>query len=456
MVSSHRVAWSEGLFLQQQHFQQFERHLDDRFMLRSRESTEWFWGVSDLVIDVSAGKLGKVGLVSARGRMPDGMNFSFPDVHRVPRPVDVPDDVRNELVYLVLPMALAGRASFSYEGDVGGGSRARFLISDLSVEDVFNPQLTADVAVAEENYLLVMGRDLQDGVIALPIARVFQLDGDGAVEFDQAFIPPLLTCFFPAVREAQRDLLGLFRQRGASLARQLGGDGQRGALSGGAMGGDVVEFLMLQTINRYLPYLEQQLERPNLRFAEFYFSCQQMAGDLQVFVPGKRLLESTILYDHASPELCLPQIVERLRGLLSLVVDQPALRIELQERQLGVRVAIVNDLDLFRTAQFVLAVKADMPSETVRTRLPTQVKIGPVERIREFVNLHLPGVSVSSLPVAPQQIPFHAGFCYFELDQGSEFWRPLPRSGGLALHIAGEFPGMQIELWAIRDVKAIQ
>ena len=455
-VSSHRVAWSEGLFLQQQHFQQFERHLDDRFMLRSRESTEWFWGFSDLVLDVSAGKIGKVGLLSGKGRMPDGMNFSFPDIHRVPLPVNVPVDSRNELVYLVLPQAIAGRPSFSYAGEGGSAGRARFLIADVSVEDVFNSQLTADLAIAEENYRIVMARDLEEGLVSLPIARVFQLNGDGVAEFDRSFIPPLLTCFFSTVRQAQRDLLGLFRQRGACIARQIGGDGQRGALSGGALGGDVIDFLMLQTINRYLPYLEQQLERPNLRFPDFYFSCQQMEGDLQVFFPGRRLFESTVLYDHASPELCLPQLVERLRELLSLVVDQPALRIELQERQLGVRVAIVNDVDLFRTAQFVIAIKADMPSETVRTRLPTQIKIGPVERIREFVNLHLPGVPVSALPVAPQQIPFHAGFCYFELDQGSEFWRPLPRSGGLALHIAGEFPAMQIELWAIREIKKIQ
>ena len=455
-LSSHRVAWSEGLFLQQQHFQQFDRHLDDRFMLCSRGSREWFWGFADLLLDMGACKLGKVGILSGRGKMPDGMDFCFSDIHRVPLPVDVPEDSRNELVYLVLPQSVAGRASFSYAAQGRDVARARFLISDISVEDVFNPQLNADIALAEENYRIVMSRDLEDGLVSLPLARVFQVNGDSMVEFDHSFIPPSLTCFFPPVREAQRDLLGLFRQRGGAISRSLAGDGLRGGSSAGVgSGGDIAEFLMLQTINRYLPFLEQQLERPNLAFSDFYFMCQQMAGDLQVFVPGLRLVESIVPYDHGFPELCLPALVQRLRDLLSLVVDQPAIRIELQERQLGVRVAIVNDVDLFRTAQFVIAIKADMPSETVRTRLPSQIKIGPVERIREFVNLHLPGVPVMGLPVAPQQIPFHAGFCYFELDQGSEFWRPLPRSGGLALHIAGDFPGMQVELWAIRDLKTM-
>jgi type VI secretion system protein ImpJ len=29
-------------------------------------------------------------------------------------------------------------------------------------------------------------------------------------------------------------------------------------------------------------------------------------------------------------------------------------------------------------------------------------------------------------------------------------WKQLERSGGLAMHIAGEFPGLEIEFWAIR------
>ena len=66
---------------------------------------------------------------------------------------------------------------------------------------------------------------------------------------------------------------------------------------------------------------------------------------------------------------------------------------------------------------FVLAARADVPAEELRRRFPAQLKIGPVEKIRELVKLQLPGVPVHAVPVAPRQIPFHAGFVYFELDQ---------------------------------------
>jgi type VI secretion system protein ImpJ len=39
---------------------------------------------------------------------------------------------------------------------------------------------------------------------------------------------------------------------------------------------------------------------------------------------------------------------------------------------------------------------------------------------------------------------------YFELDQTHELWSQLSNSGGMALHAAGDFPGLAMELWAIR------
>ena len=56
-----------------------------------------------------------------------------------------------------------------------------------------------------------------------------------------------------------------------------------------------------------------------------------------------------------------------------------------------------------------------------------------------------------ALPVAPRQIPYHAGYTYFELDtRNNDLWRQLDQSGGLAMHIAGEFPGLELAFWAIR------
>ena len=93
---------------------------------------------------------------------------------------------------------------------------------------------------------------------------------------------------------------------------------------------------------------------------------------------------------------------------------------------------------------------ARVAAEALRQRLPNQIKIGPVEKIRDLVNLALPGVAIYPLPVVPRQIPFHTGFSYFELDRNSDLWKQLDASGGMAIHVAGEFPELTLELWAIR------
>ncbi len=133
------------------------------------------------------------------------------------------------------------------------------------------------------------------------------------------------------------------------------------------------------------------------------------------------------------------------------MLERNALQIELVDRGYGVRTAVIPDAELARTASFVIAVNANLAAEQLRQRFPTQSKLGPAERIRDLVNLALPGLGMRCLPVAPRQLPFHAGFHYFELERSGELWKQVERNGSLALHVAGDFPGLELEFWAIRQ-----
>jgi type VI secretion system protein ImpJ len=53
--------------------------------------------------------------------------------------------------------------------------------------------------------------------------------------------------------------------------------------------------------------------------------------------------------------------------------------------------------------------------------------------------------------VAPRQIPYHAGYTYFELEKHGDIWNKMHASGGFAIHIDGNYPGLKLEFWAIKE-----
>ena len=64
---------------------------------------------------------------------------------------------------------------------------------------------------------------------------------------------------------------------------------------------------------------------------------------------------------------------------------------------------------------------------------------------------HTTGIEIRALSVAPRQIPFHSGFTYFELDKHHDLWKELQASGVIAMHFSGDYPGLDLEFWAIRE-----
>jgi type VI secretion system protein ImpJ len=171
---------------------------------------------------------------------------------------------------------------------------------------------------------------------------------------------------------------------------------------------------------------------------------------LATFTDGGKRARAYPLYSHDHLIECFDPLMGELRFSLSTIIESGAVPIPLEERQYGIRVAVLADKTLLSAATFVLAVGAQLPPETIRHGFPEQAKIGSIEQIRDLVNLQLPGIGLRPLAVAPRQLPFYAGFTYFELDSSSDYWDSLSNSAGFAMHVAGDFPGLHMQFWAIR------
>ena len=438
-----KVVWSSGMFLQPHHFQQETRYLERLVDARSRCLSPFAWGFSDLQIDEGMLALGKIGIAHAAGTLPDGTPFAMPQLDPLPLPYAVPDDVKGELIYLALPVQREGLNEFDY-GAAESDQLSRFLAVQEDVRD--NTSAADEPATIQVGCLrlrMVRAKEAGDAFALLGVAMVADRRSDGQVVLDRTYVAPQVT--IDATRQLSGGVVllhGLIRQRAQALA------GRMGQLGHGVS--ELADFLMLQTLNRNEPVFAQHAATPNAHPRELHRDCVRLAGDLSTLATASRRPPDFPPYRHDDLKGCTAPVFDILRNMLSAVLEQNALKIDLLDRKNGYRTAVITDMQLLRSASFVLAVNAQMPGEQLRQQFPAKTKVAPPEKIRHLVESALPGIALQALPVAPRQLPFHAGYFYFELDRVGELWKELERTGNLAMHIPDGFPGLQIEFWAIR------
>ncbi len=440
----NKVIWGEGLLLQPQHLQQQERYLERLVRASTAGLTPFSYGLTELEIDADLLTLGKFALRSAAGLMPDGTPFRIPGEVDQPPPLDLPETLRNATLFLVLPARQPGAVETATPDRVE--TVARFVVGEHEAIDTnAGYQSVATVPIGRLRMRLALEQDAGGGQVVLGLIRVLEIRADRSVLIDESYIPPVLVCAPSGVLAGfVAQLQGLLHQRAEALAGRVSESTTRGAA-------EIADFMLLQLCNRYEPLMTHLTAAIGQLHPEaLYRQLIQLAGELATFTESRKRPVVFPPYRHDDLHGTFRPVFAALRQSLSAVLEQTAVPIPLRERKFGIRVGPIADRSLVTDATWVLAVKAQIPAETLRRNLPNQIKIGPVEQIRELINVALPGIAIRALPVAPRQLPYYANTSYFELDRTSPYWAALARAAGVAIHIAGDIPGLEIECWAIR------
>ncbi len=440
----NRIVWGEGLFLQPQHLQQQERYFDRLVRSSTGPLRPFAWGLTQLELDKDLLTLGKFAVRRAAGILPDGTPFDIPQQDDHPRAIDLPEAVRTSIVYLMLPTRQAGAVESA--GPEFAETVARYVTAEHDASDSnAGYQSTATLPIGKLRLRYALEGEARAGFAAVGLARVMEVRADRSVVLDEGYIPPLLASDASAVLAGfLSQIEGLLHHRAEALAGRVSETTTRGAA-------EVADFLLLQLCNRYEPLLTHlSATVAQLHPEHFYGVAVSLAGELATFTEGGKRPPVFPPYRHDDLHATFRPVMAALRQALSAVLEQTAVAIGLQERKFGIRVGAILDRTLTTDATWVLALRAQVPGETLRRNFPNQVKIGPVENIRELINVALPGIAVRALPVAPRQLPYYAGTTYFELDRSGPYWAALSRSGGIAIHVTGDVPGLEMECWAIR------
>ncbi|OSM54152.1 type VI secretion protein [Aeromonas salmonicida subsp. salmonicida] len=443
MSSRNRVIWREGLFIKPQHFQQQQRHSEYALHARLSALSDYFYGLQSLAINEDYLGFGRIALVGATGILPDGTVFNIPNDDVLPAPLEITGaSVANQKVYLALPLSVNGVNEVNQGGQVATRLQAhRHDVRDLHSEggDVVS------LEVGRVSLRLMLEREDRSAYASLAIARILDKRPDGGLVLDPNFMPcSISVSAIPTLKRFLGESAGLVAERARSLSQRIAAPGQQGVA-------DVAEFMMLQLLNRAQPQLSHLARLGTLHPERLHEALVQICGELMTFTDESRLPPEFPAYRHDDQQVSFEPVMLALRQALSTVLSPRAVSIQLRKHQYGVMVAMVNESELMQSADFVLAVRARMPQEQLRKQLLQQTKVASSDKIRELISLQLPGIPLLPLPVAPRQLPYHAGYSYFQLDRQSPAWQMLAVSNTLAFHIAGDFPELDMQLWAIRS-----
>jgi type VI secretion system protein ImpJ len=444
MSWNNKVVLSEGLFLRPQHLQQNDRYLESYIQGRCSALRNYAWGIRELSIDEGALSLGKIAINRLNAILPDGTPINIPYDDDPPASIDISEDVRNKIVYLVLPHKRTDATEV--ESLQNQDSLARMHPEVAEIRDS-NAGMTeqVEIEVGKLRIRLMLEGEGLGQYTTMGLARIIECRSDKKVVLDREYMPPAIDCrAVPRLYDFLKELVGLFHQRGDALAGRVSESGRGGSA-------EISDFMMLQAVNRFEPVMAHMASSQGLHPESFYQAAIAMAGELATFSSKSRRTLQYTAYNHDDLATTFAPVMTELRRSLSMVMEQTAVPLQLQKHKYGIYVATIADRSLLQKAAFILAVHANISSEEITSRFPAQVKAGPAEMISELVNLQLPGIRIRQLPVAPRQIPFHSGFSYFELDRGSELWKKMANTGGFAFHIGAEFPGLELEFWAIRE-----
>lgn len=442
MSSRNAVLWKEGLFVKPQHFQQMAYAAESALQQRVSSLNDAFYGFSELELNAEYLSFGKIAITRARGVMPDGTVFDIPGDMPAPAPLEIPPGVANKVVFLALPLHATGAAQVRWpDNDVDG----RFIAKGVPVMDNHGGSGDSTILdVAVPNLQIKLQDDDNSAYSCLAMTKVLDKRPDGSVLLDQRCYPTSLSLkAAPALLGFLEEASQLMRERARNLAERICSPGQSGIA-------DVTDFALLQVLNRLHPYFHHLARRRNVHPEQLHIALEQACGELATFTDDGRLPLEYPAYQHDDLAGSFHMLEQTLRRSLSTILQPRAVSLPIQEQQYGVLTATLHERKLLEDATFILAVRADLPAEELRTKFQQQGKVTSIEQLPQFIQLQIPGVPLIPQLVTPRYLPHHSGFVYFELDRQHKSWQQFKNASGFGFHIAGQFPSLEMQFWAIR------
>ena len=452
--------WHQGLFLQPQHFQLFDRYVQALASAVPPMLQPYFWGVGTMKMQEAS--LGNHSLHILQGEFvfPDGTFVTFPG------------------------NSLLDPRSFSEGSFEGGkplgcyvgvrkwnsdGENVTVLPTLEKVSDVTTRYVTStepddvidlyqggpDAQVRGMYFVLKLFWETevdQLGDYELIPVVLLSRSGEDIVSSNR-FFPPCLS--ISAVAPFEK-LIVEIRDQLTSRAHQLEAYKRaRGVHTADFGARDTVYLLALRSLNRYVPLLFHLTESPNVHPWTIYGTLRQIIGELSSFSESVNVLgelddgSSLVpVYNHRKLFACFYSAQKTLLRLLDEITAGPEYVFELvydgTYHTTELQPAIFEGNNSF----FLVLNAPDEDAEQLQN-FTGMAKMGARESLPILIARALPGIKSLRLDTPPQELPRKLGSVYYQIDINSDLWQQVQRNRNIAIFWDSAPKDMKAELMIV-------
>jgi type VI secretion system protein ImpJ len=410
------------MHLSQHHFQLRDRYFESSGAFALSSLFFKSYGLAGLELDHEALLNGTVKLIHARGVLPDGLTFSFPD-DLLPDSLNIGDAFsptrESHLILLTIPAYRHGSANCVLEKAPADGDR-RFFAESAEVMDDTTGQDEKRVTVGRKNFRLALDNEGLGDVVTLPLARV-RRDRSGDFVYDGSYIPPCLQIgASPSILQMLHRLIEVMEAKARSLAVER----TQGESAADFASEEVASFWLSHAIHSSLAPLRHHLEIKSSHPEEVYSELLRLGGALCTFSIESSPL-GLPLYDHDDLEGCFGPLDRHIRSHMEVVLPRGAIRVGLEQAKQYFYSGKTPDPRNLREAHWFLEVKVAGSRERVIADVPRLMKVCATRLIERLVQSAHSGLPLEHVPTPPADIAPRIGAEYFRIGRTGPCWSAI-------------------------------
>ena len=442
-----KLAWTEGLFITQHHFQQLDRYHEANVAEHFRATFAYEWGVSEIEFDDRALTAGQIQLKELTAILPDGTVVRCGDKQDdvpPPRPVEAAfaPQMKSLDVFIGVPCESDTMANVDLEAK---RAPTRFVRDENPVLDFNTGAAEHTVAWVRRNVSFLLGEERRDAVVSVRVAQLVR-NTSGQIVFRDSYVPPILKVGASSfIMAGMRRVLAAMTAKQRSLAQSRR---QRSAAAIDFQASDAAKFWLLNCLNSFIPPFSHLVDSGTAQAEDAYLVLGQLIGQLCTFavdgdptaIPKFNYLE---LGDVFEP------MFARAIALLNAVIAERYVQIPLQLREDGKYLGKIEDRDVRDQYSFFLAVTGSLPETQIREQLPRLAKIASWGQISPVLNSAVNGVRIEVEYHPPSALPIKPGMSFFRVQQTAGYWPDVQRTGTIAIYHPLEGASVNCLLYAV-------